>query len=135
MRQRRWVELLNEYNCEIRYHPSKANVVADAFSRKEKAKPLRIRDAQLEALKEENITTESLKGLDKQFSIGDDGTHYFADIIWVPKFGGLGELVLYDAHKSRYSISPGSEKIYQDLKVNAEHQRPSRLLTQPEIPQ
>ncbi|GKB26503.1 putative reverse transcriptase domain-containing protein [Tanacetum coccineum] len=42
MRQRRWLELLSDYNYEIRYHPGKANVVADAFSRKERIKPLRV---------------------------------------------------------------------------------------------
>ncbi|GJX21556.1 putative reverse transcriptase domain-containing protein [Tanacetum coccineum] len=43
MRQRRWLELLSDYDCEIRYHLGKANVVADALSRKERIKPLRVR--------------------------------------------------------------------------------------------
>jgi len=43
MRQRRWLELLSDYNCEIRYHLGKANVVADALSRKDRRKPLRVR--------------------------------------------------------------------------------------------
>ncbi|GJY13729.1 putative reverse transcriptase domain-containing protein [Tanacetum coccineum] len=43
MRQRRWLEMLSNYDCEIRYHPGKANVVANALSRKERIKPLRVR--------------------------------------------------------------------------------------------
>ncbi|GKC86747.1 hypothetical protein Tco_1147396, partial [Tanacetum coccineum] len=43
MHQRRWIELFSEYDCEISYHPSKANVVADALSRKERVKPKRVR--------------------------------------------------------------------------------------------
>ncbi|GKG33047.1 putative reverse transcriptase domain-containing protein, partial [Tanacetum coccineum] len=43
MRQRRWLELLSDYDCDIRYHVKKANVVADALSRKERSKPLRVR--------------------------------------------------------------------------------------------
>ncbi|GJW42730.1 putative reverse transcriptase domain-containing protein [Tanacetum coccineum] len=43
MRQRKWLELLSNYNCEIRYHPGKANVVADALSQKERNKLLRVR--------------------------------------------------------------------------------------------
>ena len=89
MRQRRWIELLNDYECEIRYHPGKANVVADALSRKEYIKPRRvraltitihsnftaqIREAQLEALKEENIKNEALRGMEKQLIQKDDGT-------------------------------------------------------------
>jgi hypothetical protein len=73
MRQRRWIELLNDYECDIKYHPGKANVVAYAHSRKERVKPLRVRatsltirtsfksqiiDAQAEVLKDENIPNE-----------------------------------------------------------------------------
>ncbi|GKF73495.1 hypothetical protein Tco_0219827 [Tanacetum coccineum] len=43
MRQRRWLELLSDYDCDIRYHQGKANVVADALSRKERIEPLRVR--------------------------------------------------------------------------------------------
>ncbi|GJT28570.1 hypothetical protein Tco_0591345 [Tanacetum coccineum] len=43
MRQRRWIELFSDYDCEIRYHPGKANVVVDALSRKEVVRPKRVR--------------------------------------------------------------------------------------------
>ncbi|GKF95567.1 putative reverse transcriptase domain-containing protein, partial [Tanacetum coccineum] len=84
MRQRCWLELLVDYDCEIRYHPGKENVIADALSRKEQIKPLRVRSfvmtihpklpsqilkAQTEALKEENIKAENLRGMDKAFEI------------------------------------------------------------------
>ncbi|KAD4179563.1 hypothetical protein E3N88_28154 [Mikania micrantha] len=77
MRQRRWIELLKDYDCEILYHPGKANVVADALSRKEEHEPIRvtamkivissdlvdqIKEAQIEALKEENWKRDRIKG-------------------------------------------------------------------------
>ncbi|GJY57595.1 putative reverse transcriptase domain-containing protein [Tanacetum coccineum] len=78
MRQHRWLELLSNYDCEIRYLPVKVNVVADALSRKERIKPLRVRalvmtigldlhkqilNAQTEARKPENIKNEDVRGM------------------------------------------------------------------------
>ncbi|GJY18041.1 putative reverse transcriptase domain-containing protein [Tanacetum coccineum] len=78
MRQRRWLELLSDYDCEIRYHPRKANVVADALRRKERDQPLRVRalvmtigldlhkqilNAQTEAQKPKNIKNEDVGGM------------------------------------------------------------------------
>ncbi|GJW12704.1 putative reverse transcriptase domain-containing protein [Tanacetum coccineum] len=75
MRQRRWLKLLSDYDYEIRYHSGKANVVADALSRKERIKPLRVRalvmtiglnlpkqilEAQTEAVKPKNLTAEDV---------------------------------------------------------------------------
>ncbi|GKF32197.1 hypothetical protein Tco_0101995, partial [Tanacetum coccineum] len=89
MRQRRWLELLADYDYEIHYHPGKANVVANAFSRKERIKPHQVRSivmtihlklpsqilkAQTEALKEENLKAENLRRMDKSFEISPDGT-------------------------------------------------------------
>ncbi|KAI3774607.1 hypothetical protein L1987_49166 [Smallanthus sonchifolius] len=152
----------------------KANVVADALSRKERVKTLRVRAlgltihtnlttqirmAQHEAIKEENIQNEALRGMIKQLEPKSDDTLYFMNRIWVTRFGNLRELVMDEAHKSRYSIHLGSDKMYKDLKelywwpnmkgdiatyvskcltcskVKAEHQKPSGLLQQPEIPQ
>ena len=129
MRQRRWVELLNNYDCEIRYHSGKANVVTDALSQKERVKPLhvralgltihssltaQIREAQREALKEENLKSEGLRGMVRYLTPKSDETMYFMDRIWVPVKGDLCDLVMDEAYKSRYSIHPGSDKMYKD---------------------
>ncbi|GJS54371.1 putative reverse transcriptase domain-containing protein [Tanacetum coccineum] len=132
LRQQRWIELLSDYDCEIRYHPGKANVVADALIRKERDKPLRvralmmivhndlpkqIREAQEEAMKGENVEAENLGRLIKPiFKFRPDGTRCFRNRVWLPLFGGLRDLVMHESHKSKYFIHPRSDKMYQDLK-------------------
>jgi hypothetical protein len=123
MRQRRWVELLSDYDCEIKYHPGKANVVADALSRKERVKPSRVRvlgvlvqtslktqilEAQAEALKAENLKNETLHHLEQKFETRLDGVRYVKDRVWVPKVNNLRSTILDEAHQSRYSIHLGA---------------------------
>ncbi|GJS10246.1 putative reverse transcriptase domain-containing protein [Tanacetum coccineum] len=143
MRQRRWLELLSDYDCEIRYHPGKANVVADA----------------LKAKKEKNFINEDLCGMINKLEPRIDGTLCLNNRSWIPCLGDLRALIMHESHKSKYSIHPGSDKMYQDLKklywwpnmkaeiatyvskcltcakVKIEYQKPSGLLVQPEIPQ
>ncbi|GJT24365.1 putative reverse transcriptase domain-containing protein [Tanacetum coccineum] len=97
MRQRRWLELLSDYDCEIRYHLGKANVVADALSRKERSEPLR------------DIPKEKLEPR-------ADGTLCLNGRSWLPCYGDLRTVIMHKSHKSKYSVHPGSDKIYQDMK-------------------
>nr|GEZ86742.1 putative reverse transcriptase domain-containing protein [Tanacetum cinerariifolium] len=107
MRQHRWLELLADYDCAIRYHLGKANVVADALSRKRiikshQVKPLHARslimtihsslpsqilETQTEALKEDNVQAENLRGMEKAFEIRTDGTCCIKNRSWLPLFG------------------------------------------------
>ncbi|GJS73645.1 putative reverse transcriptase domain-containing protein [Tanacetum coccineum] len=120
--------------------------------------PSQILKAQTEAIKEENIKAENLRGMDKAFEIRPDGTRCIKNQSWLPLFGNLRDLIMHESHKSKYSIHPGSDKMYQDLKklywwpnmkaiiaeyvgkcltcsrVKAECQKPSGLLVQPKIP-
>ncbi|GJW36246.1 putative reverse transcriptase domain-containing protein [Tanacetum coccineum] len=84
MRQRRWIELLSDYDCEIRYYPVKAENLGRLI------KPI--------------------------FEIRSDGIQCFEGRIWLALFGGLRDLIMHESHKSKYSIHPGSDKMYQDLK-------------------
>ncbi|GKE49529.1 putative reverse transcriptase domain-containing protein, partial [Tanacetum coccineum] len=138
LRQQRWIELLSDYDCEIRYHPGKANVVADALSRKERIKPLRVRalvmtvhndlpkqilEAQKDGIKKKNVQAENLGRLIKQiFELRPDGTRCFENSVWLPRFSGLRDLIMHESHKSKYSIHSGLDKMYQDLKLLAEYE-------------
>ncbi|GJY67116.1 putative reverse transcriptase domain-containing protein, partial [Tanacetum coccineum] len=126
IRQRRWLELLSDYDCEIRYHPRKANIVADA-------------------LKLKDILKEKLEPR-------ADGTLCLNGRSWLPCYGDLRTVIMHESHKLKYSIHPDSDKMYQDMKklywwpnmkadiatyvskcltcakVKAEHQRPLGLL-------
>ncbi|GJX25887.1 putative reverse transcriptase domain-containing protein [Tanacetum coccineum] len=178
MRQRRGLELLSDYDCEIHYHPGKANVVADALSRKER-EPLRVRalvmtigldlpkqilKSQTKARKSENIKKEDVGGIlvenskdpeklrKEKLEPRADRTLCLNGRSWIPCYGDLRTVIMHESHKSKYSIHPGSDKMYQDMKklywwpnmkaniatyvskcltcakVKAEHQRPSGLL-------
>ncbi|GJY88935.1 putative reverse transcriptase domain-containing protein [Tanacetum coccineum] len=180
MRQRRWLELLSDYDCDIRYHLGKANVVADALSRKERIEPLRVRalvmtiglglpkrilEAQIEALKPKILENEDegsmiRKDIPKEkLEPRVDGTLCLNGRSWLPCYRDLRSVIIHESHKSKYSIHPDSEKMYQDMRklywwpnmkadiatyvskcltcarVKAEHQRPSGLLVQPAIPE
>nr|GEX58087.1 hypothetical protein [Tanacetum cinerariifolium] len=109
-----------------------ASLKADALSRKEKEKPLRVRslvltdhkdlmqqilEAQVESLKDGNVQKEDLGRMQKQiFKIRTNGIRYHDKLIWLPLHGGLRDLIMHELHKSKYSIHPVSTKMYQDLR-------------------
>ncbi|GJZ86477.1 putative reverse transcriptase domain-containing protein [Tanacetum coccineum] len=128
MRQRRWIELFSDYDCEIRYHPGKANVVVDALSRKERVKPNRVRAMNKilqSSIKDRILAAQNevvdefaglQKGLDEMIEQRSDGTLYYLDRIWVPLKGDVRTLIMDEAHKSKYSVHPGVDKMYYDLR-------------------
>ncbi|GKD85830.1 putative reverse transcriptase domain-containing protein [Tanacetum coccineum] len=127
---RRWIELLSVYDCVIRYHPGKANVVVDALSKKDKELirvcalmmtvhnnlPEQIQNAQVEACKEENIGAKGFRGEGEPLEDRSNGTKCLKGRVWLPLFGGLRGLIMLASHKSKYSIHLGSDKMYHDLK-------------------
>nr|GEX70540.1 putative reverse transcriptase domain-containing protein [Tanacetum cinerariifolium] len=126
MRQRRWLELLSDYDCEIRYHLWKANLVADALS-KERIKTLHVRAlvmtiAWIEAMKPKNIKAGDVRDMiTKDLSKGKlelrtDGTLCLNNKSWLSCYGDLRTMIMYESHKSKHSVHLGSDKIYQDMK-------------------
>ncbi|GKE08810.1 putative reverse transcriptase domain-containing protein [Tanacetum coccineum] len=127
--------------------------------------PKQILNAQTEAQKPENLKNKDVGGIIKK-NIPKEKSEPRTDEAlclngrsWLPCYGDLRNVIMHESHKSKYSIHPGSDKMYQDMKklywwpnmkadiatyvikcltcakVKAEHQRPSGLLVQPEIPQ
>ncbi|GJV87600.1 putative reverse transcriptase domain-containing protein [Tanacetum coccineum] len=139
MRQRRWLELLSDYDW--------LNL------------PKQILSTQSKARKEENFINEDLHGMINKLKTRSDEKLCLNNRSWIPCFGELRALIMHESHKSNYSIHPGSDKMYQDLKklywwpnmkeeiaiyvskyltyakVKIEYQKLSGLLVQPEIPQ
>jgi hypothetical protein len=189
MRQRRWLKLIKDYELEIHYHPSKANVVAEALSRKIQVNMLAahpmpyelakefdrlslgflnntqgvaieleptleqdIRKGQKDDEKIKEIRQLIIDGKCPDFREDAEGVVWFKDRLCVPNITSIRELILKEAHEIAYSIHPGSEKMYQDLKkrfwwygmkreiteyvarcdscqrIKAEHQRPACFL-------
>ncbi|GKD57956.1 putative reverse transcriptase domain-containing protein, partial [Tanacetum coccineum] len=122
MRQRCWLELHIDYDCEFRHHPGKANVVADALSQKERIKPLRVRalvmtigldlpkqilNAQTEARKPENIKNENVEGMlienskypeklrTEKLEPRTDGTLCLNGRSWLPCYGDLRTVIMH----------------------------------------
>ncbi|GJY52547.1 putative reverse transcriptase domain-containing protein [Tanacetum coccineum] len=133
--------------------------------------PKQILNAQTEARKPENIKSEDVGGMlienakfpeairEQKLEPHTDGTLCLNGRSWLPCYGDLRTVIMHESHKSKYSIHPGSDKMYQDMKklywwpnmkadiatyvskcltcakVKAKHQRPSGLLVQPKIPE
>jgi hypothetical protein len=153
MRQRRWLELIKDYELEIHYHSGKANVVADALSRKASCHCLTMKasditlcqkmeklnlgmiqhgtfnDLKLESVLLQRIidaqrNDEGMKHIHEKIEAGkancfrkdDQGVVWFNNCISVPKNDEVRQQILDEAHLSRYSIHPGSTKMYHDLK-------------------
>ena len=144
LRQRRWMELIKDYDCVIEYHPRKANVVADALSRKT-MQTLRTLNSHLSLTDDGTVVTELItrpsllirvleaqrkdekiavivsqigNGKEIKFTVNEDGVLYYKDRVCVPDDDDLRKAILEEAHSGSFAIHPGSTKMYQDLKMS-----------------
>ncbi|KAA3483847.1 DNA/RNA polymerases superfamily protein [Gossypium australe] len=141
LRQRRWVELLNDYDFSIEYHPGKANVVADALGRKVVSElramfahlslyedgsllaEFQVKPLWLEQIKEKQLSDEKLSPLMQQvksgiiggFGMNKDGVLCFRGRVCMPIDSDLRQMILREAQSSPYAMHPGGNKMYRDL--------------------
>ncbi|WVZ97761.1 hypothetical protein U9M48_043274 [Paspalum notatum var. saurae] len=161
MRQRRWLELIKDYDLEIHYHPGKANVVADALSRKSHCNCMYLSEiiqAQHSDKGVAHLHTRLAEGEKLPFHLDENNVLWFKGRLVVPKDLELRKKIMEEAYTSRFTIHPGSTKMYQDLKqqfwwtrmkreigqfvskcdicqrVKADHLRPAGLLQSLPIP-
>jgi hypothetical protein len=155
LRQRRWLELIKDYDLGINYHPVKANVVADAFSRRShvsqlvvnsmpfelceefdklnlriivntEAKEMDVGSSLLQEIRrgqhEDEKVQEIKRNIKEEKSPGfledDEGVLWYKGRNCVPNIKELKAKILHEAHESAYSIHPGGNKMYHDLKTN-----------------
>jgi hypothetical protein len=142
MWQRRWLELIKDYNLEVHYHPGKAHVVANALSRKSHCNSLledgfnllhpavlhnimvscslerKIIELQKTNPRVFHIKRKMKEQETKHFRVDENGVLWFNDRLVVPKDRELRNQILSEAHSSKLSIHPGSSKMYQDLKTH-----------------
>nr|GEX23802.1 putative reverse transcriptase domain-containing protein [Tanacetum cinerariifolium] len=103
IRQRHWIELFSDYDCEIRYHPGKENVVTDALSRKEsvKTKKVRAMNMTLQLSIKDRILAAQKEAFDESAGL---------------QKGDVRTMIMDEAPKSKYSVHPGADKMYYDLR-------------------
>ncbi|KAG8485264.1 hypothetical protein CXB51_021228 [Gossypium anomalum] len=142
LRQRRWIELLKNYDCVIEYHSGKANVVADELSRRVRTDlmamfarlslyddgsllaELQVRPSWLDGIKDKQLGDKSLElrfrqaeaGTTTDFNIDSDGVLHFRDRICVPNVEVLRPSILKEVYSSPYAMHPGGSKMYKDLR-------------------